>query len=59
MENILKIKSNKNKLPMQKGDIKHTHADVKQLINLIKFKPKTKISKGIKNFVDWFDDYNV
>jgi len=59
LENILKIKSNKNKLPMQKGDIKHTHADVKQLINLIKFKPKTKISKGIKNFVDWFDDYNV
>ncbi len=59
LENILKIKSNKNKLPMQKGDIKHTHADVKQLINLIKFKPKTKISKGIKNFVDWFDDYYV
>ena len=42
---------------MQKGDIRHTHADVKKLVNLINFKPKTKISDGIKNFVDWFNDY--
>ena len=59
LENILKIKSNKIKLPMQKGDVKHTHANVKQLVNLIKFKPKTKISDGIKNFVKWFNEYYV
>ena len=41
LEKILKVKSIKNKLPMQKGDIKHTHADVKMLVNLINFKPKT------------------
>lgn len=57
LEKILKIKSDKNKLPMQKGDIRHTHANVNKLANLIKFKPKTKITDGIKNFVKWFDDY--
>lgn len=59
LEKILKIKSNKNKLPMQRGDIRHTHANVNKLENLIKFKPKTKIADGIKNFVKWFDDYYV
>lgn len=57
LEKILNVKSNKMKLPMQKGDIRHTHANVKQLVDLIKFKPKTKITDGIKNFIDWFDDY--
>ena len=52
LEKILNVKSNKMKLPMQKGDIRHT-----QLVDLIKFKPKTKITDGIKNFIDWFDDY--
>ena len=57
LEKILNVKSNKMKLPMQKGDIRHTHANVKQLVDLIKFNPKTKITDGIKNFIDWFDDY--
>ena len=57
LEKILKVKSIKNKLPMTKLDISHTHSVVKKLLNLIKFKPKTKISDGIKNFVDWFNDY--
>ena len=41
---------------MQQGDIKHTHANVKKLIKLIRFKPNTKVEKGIKNFVNWFNE---
>ena len=56
LENVLNNKAKKKNLPMQQGDIKHTHANVKKLIKLIRFKPNTKVEKGIKNFVNWFNE---
>ena len=43
--------------PMQFGDIENTLADNKMLKKLIKFYPKIKIQKGIKNFCDWYKNY--
>ena len=57
LEKFLKIKAKRTNYPMQKGDVKHTHADVKQLNKIIKFYPKTKISEGISQFVSWYNKY--
>mgnify|MGYP001242760871 FL=1 len=59
LEKELKIKSLKKRYPMQKGDVKHTHASVKKLSKIINFKPKTSISTGIKKFVNWYNEYYV
>ena len=59
LEKELKIKSIKKRYPMQKGDVKYTHASVKKLSKIINFKPKTSISIGIKKFVNWYNEYYV
>lgn len=57
LEIVLKKKANKVNYSMQKGDVKHTHANIKKLGKLIKFRPNTKIQKGILNFVNWYNKY--
>jgi UDP-glucuronate 4-epimerase len=54
IEKYLGRVAKKNFLPMQKGDVMATYADIDDLISAIEFKPKTKIEKGIKNFVEWY-----
>jgi len=44
-------------LPMQKGDVKATWADVNKIYKLISYTPKTNIEQGIKEFVLWFNEY--
>lgn len=56
IENKLKIKSKIKNFPFQQGDVKKTHANVKKLHSIIKIK-KTKVSKGIANFIEWYIDY--
>ncbi|HLO60077.1 MAG TPA: NAD-dependent epimerase [Bacteroidales bacterium] len=41
-------------LPMQKGDVKKTWADVSSLGEEVSFKPDTSIQKGIGNFIEWY-----
>lgn len=50
-------KANKNYMPMQKGDVEKTFADVTKLTSVTGLKPQTKIEDGIKNFVEWFKEY--
>ena len=57
LEKVLKVKSLKKNFPMQKGDVKHTHANIKKLSKTINFKPKTSIQTGVKNFVNWYNKY--
>ena len=57
IENSLGIKSIKNFLPMQNGDVAATHADVMKLEKYIDFKPSTKIKYGVKMFIDWYKKY--
>jgi len=47
----------KNLLPMQKGDVTETYADIDDLQQLTGFKPATNLEEGIKRFVSWYVDY--
>lgn len=37
----------------RKGDIRHNYADISNAIKILNFKPKVKISEGIKLFCEW------
>ena len=58
IEKNLNIKSKVNKLPLQKGDVHKTHANVDKLYKRIKFKPKVNIEEGIKKFINWYNSKN-
>ncbi|MCG8578514.1 MAG: SDR family NAD(P)-dependent oxidoreductase [Bacteroidales bacterium] len=47
----------KNFLPMQKGDVYQTYADISDLEKRINFKPDTSIEDGLKQFIDWYKSY--
>ncbi len=57
IEKELGLKAEIQFLPLQPGDVISTHAETQELIELIKFKPKTNISIGIKNFIKWYKEY--
>ena len=44
-------------MPLQQGDVVSTYSDSSKLEKLTKFKPKTKISNGIREFLNWYMDY--
>ncbi len=57
LEKALGIKSIRNLLPMQAGDVKATWADTSKLQFLTGFRPATNIADGIADFVDWYVSY--
>ena len=57
IENALKIKANKELLPLQPGDVLDTYADVTDLVNDFKYKPSVKIDQGVAKFIEWYKDY--
>jgi len=57
IESSLGIKSIKEFLPMQPGDVKATYADTRELEKWTNFKPKTEIKIGIEKFVKWYLDF--
>ncbi len=57
IEKFLNKKAHINNLPLQKGDVEKTHADLKLINRTLKFNPKIKIEKGIKKFIEWYLDY--
>ena len=56
IEKELKLKAYKKFLPLQKGDIKKTLANINNL-KRIGYNPKTRPKKGIKNFINWYKNY--
>ena len=62
MEFIGEIEKNVGKkakmkmMPLPLGDVISTVADIKKLRKL-GWKPTTRIDKGIKNFVEWYQEY--
>jgi UDP-glucuronate 4-epimerase len=42
---------------MQAGDVPSTWADSALLTEITSYKPKTNISQGVKNFVDWYREF--
>ena len=57
IESYLNINAIKDFLPMQDGDVQNTEADTSDLYQMIDFKPRTNIKDGLKNFLDWHEDY--
>jgi UDP-glucuronate 4-epimerase len=44
-------------LPLQRGDVPDTYADVSELVAAVGYKPATPVQDGVKAFVDWYRGY--
>jgi len=58
IEDRLSIKANINFVPMQKGDVKETFADIDHSKKYLQYKPKTSLSDGLEKFINWYIKYN-
>ena len=58
VEDALGIKANKELLPLQPGDVPDTYANVDDLVRDLNYKPSMNMKQGVKNFVDWYKEYN-
>lgn len=58
IEDALQLKAIKELLPIQPGDVPDTYADVDDLVRDFNYKPSMSIKKGVKNFVEWYKEYN-
>tara|TARA_B110000444_G_scaffold231104_1_gene238839 strand:- start:2149 stop:3120 length:972 start_codon:yes stop_codon:yes gene_type:complete len=57
IEKTLGINAKVKLLKLQKGDVHKTHADTSKIVKKINYKPHTKISEGIKKFIDWYINF--
>jgi UDP-glucuronate 4-epimerase len=57
MEKSIGKKAKINFLPLQKGDVKDTHANIDKLKIRFDYKISTEITEGIDNFVKWYKNY--
>lgn len=57
IETELGIKSLKEFLPLQPGDLETTFADITELINDVGYTPSTKLAYGVAQFVQWYKAY--
>ena len=57
LEKCLGKEAKKEFLPMQKGDVYQTFADVSDLMRDYDFKPDTSIEAGLTKFAEWFLGY--
>lgn len=57
IENILKKKSKKKYLPMQKGDVHETYANISLAKKKLNYSPKVNYKKGVKKFIQWYIKY--
>jgi UDP-glucuronate 4-epimerase len=57
LENTLGKKAKINFLPLQKGDVPDTCADVDNLEKKFNYKPSTSVTEGVSNFVQWYKNY--
>ena len=58
IEECLKIKSEKELLPLQPGDVPDTYADIDDLVEEFDFKPQMSLKQGVNNFVNWYKEYD-
>ena len=57
IEENLGIKSTRNYMEMQKGDVPATWADASLLKNLTDYTPQTNFKDGINKFIKWYREY--
>ena len=58
LEKNLKKKAIIKFLPLQKGDVRSTCADITYAKSVINYQPKTKINQGIIQFTNWYKKYH-
>ncbi|MFW6013711.1 MAG: SDR family NAD(P)-dependent oxidoreductase [Candidatus Nanoarchaeia archaeon] len=58
LEDSLWMKSEKEMLPMQPGDMEKTSADITKAGELLGYKPKISIEYGVNEFVKWYKNYH-
>ena len=58
IEKVLKKKAIRNYMPLQKGDVKKTFADIDYSKRKLNYKPSTSISDGIPKFIEWYKSYH-
>lgn len=59
IETSIGKEATKEMLPMQMGDVKKTWANVDGLIKDYNYSPNTSLSKGIKEFINWFKVFYI
>ena len=57
IEDALGVEATRNYMPMQPGDVYVTWADSRLLRELTGFEPDTNFKDGVREFVDWYQDY--
>lgn len=57
LEKLMNKKAKIINLPMQKGDVEITYADVSNLQKIIDYRPNTSIEVGLSKFIDWFFEW--
>ncbi|MEP3244700.1 MAG: NAD-dependent epimerase/dehydratase family protein [Sneathiella sp.] len=57
LEKAWDIKAEMEFLPMQKGDVKETYADIDPMRRDIGYEPTTSLEQGIPRFVEWYKNY--
>jgi len=57
LEACIGKKAIKNLLPMQKGDVIATYADISDLMLDVSFKPSISIEEGVSRFIEWYREY--
>ena len=58
LEAALGKTAKRRNLPMQKGDVPATYADIAAARRDLGFAPRTTIDVGLRRFVDWYRDYH-
>jgi len=53
IENVLGKKAIIDSLPEQIGDVPHTLADISKAKVFLNYSPKTSLTEGLKQFIEW------
>lgn len=57
IEKALRKEGKKEFLPMQKGDVRASLADISKAQKMLGYEPKTTISEGIPKFAEWYREF--
>jgi UDP-glucuronate 4-epimerase len=57
IEKAIGKKAIKNLLPLQPGDVPASHADVTDLVEDMKYEPRTSVQDGINRFIRWYIEF--
>ena len=57
IEKYLGKKAKIKMLPLQKGDVPETFADINPLKDDYEFTPKVSVEQGVKRFINWYKEY--